>query len=379
MNKIAPYRYDIVGSFLRTPEIKEARADYEAGKITADQLEKAEDEGIEKLVASEKAAGLKAVTDGEYRRAFWHLDFLWGLAGVAKVKAEHFSVAFKGFQPKAETLRIVDKIDFPEDHPFVKHFKFLKKVAGVADAKQCIPSPSMLHLICCVRESNYQPIEIYKDNEQQLYDDIAAAYQKAVKVFYAAGCRYLQLDDTAWGEFCSKEKREAYAARGLDVDAIARKYVEVINKVIEAKPDDMTITMHICRGNFRSTWSSTGGYEPVAEILFGHCNVDGFFLEYDSDRAGGFEPLRYIGKQKVVLGLITSKTPELEDKTAIEARIREAAQYVPLEQLSISPQCGFASTEEGNLLTEEQEWCKIKLVKEISEEVWVSEEKRMRI
>ena len=370
MNKIAPYRYDIVGSFLRTPEIKEARADYEAGKITADQLEKAEDEGIEKLVASEKAAGLKAVTDGEYRRAFWHLDFLWGLAGVAKVKAEHFSVAFKGFQPKAETLRIVDKIDFPEDHPFVKHFKFLKKVAGDADAKQCIPSPSMLHLICCVRESNYQPIEIYKDNEQQLYDDIAAAYQKAVKVFYAAGCRYLQLDDTAWGEFCSKEKREAYAARGLDVDAIARKYVEVINKVIEAKPDDMTITMHICRGNFRSTWSSTGGYEPVAEILFGHCNVDGFFLEYDSDRAGGFEPLRYIGKQKVVLGLITSKTPELEDKAAIEARIREAAQYVPLEQLSISPQCGFASTEEGNLLTEEQEWAKIKLVKEISEEVW---------
>ena len=370
MSKMAPYRYDIVGSFLRTPEIKEARADYEAGKITADQLEKAEDANIEKLVASEKAAGLKAVTDGEYRRAFWHLDFLWGLTGVAKVKAEHFSVAFKGFQPKAETLRIVDKIDFPEDHPFVKHFKFLKKVAGDADAKQCIPSPSMLHLICCVRESNYQPIEIYKDNEQQLYDDIAAAYQKAVKVFYAAGCRYLQLDDTAWGEFCSKEKRESYAARGLDVDAIARKYVEVINKVIEAKPDDMTITMHICRGNFRSTWSSTGGYEPVAEILFGHCNVDGFFLEYDSDRAGGFEPLRYIGKQKVVLGLITSKTPELEDKTAIEARIREAAQYVPLEQLSISPQCGFASTEEGNLLTEEQEWAKIKLVKEISEEVW---------
>lgn len=370
MSKAAPYKYDIVGSFLRTPEIKEARAAYEAGKISADELEREEDANITKLVSAEKAAGLKAVTDGEYRRAFWHLDFLWGLEGVAKVKAEHFSVAFKGFQPKAETIKIVGKIDFPEDHPFIKHFKFLKSVAGDADAKQCIPSPSMLHLICCVREANYQPIAIYKDNEQQLFDDIAAAYQKAVKAFYAAGCRYLQLDDTAWGEFCSKEKREAYAARGLDVDAIARKYVEVINKVIEAKPDDMTITMHICRGNFRSTWSSTGGYEPVAEILFGHCHVDGFFLEYDSDRAGGFEPLRYIGKQKVVLGLITSKTPELEDKAAIIARIREASKYVPLEQLSISPQCGFASTEEGNLLTEEQEWAKVKLVKEISEGVW---------
>ena len=370
MSKTVPYKYDIVGSFLRTPEIKDARAAYEAGSLSAEQLEKAEDENITKLVAAEKAAGLKAVTDGEYRRAFWHLDFLWGLDGVAKVKAEHFSVAFKGFQPKSETLKIVGKIDFSENHPFLKHFKFLKSVAGDADAKQCIPSPSMLHLICCVREANYQPIDLYKDDEQKLYDDIAAAYQKAVKAFYAAGCRYLQLDDTAWGEFCSKEKREAYAARGLDVDAIARKYVEVINKVIEAKPDDMTITMHICRGNFRSTWSSTGGYEPVAEILFGHCNVDGFFLEYDSDRAGGFEPLRYIGKQKVVLGLITSKTPELEDKDAIIARIKEAAKYVPLEQLSLSPQCGFASTEEGNLLTEEQEWAKIKLVKEISEEVW---------
>ena len=370
MSKSAPYKYDIVGSFLRTPEIKEARAAYEAGNLSADELEKAEDANITRLVSAEKAAGLKAVTDGEYRRAFWHLDFLWGLEGVAKVKAEHFSVAFKGFQPKAETLKIVGKIDFPENHPFIRHFRFLKSVAGDADAKQCIPSPSMLHLICCVREPNYQPIAIYKDNEQQLFDDIAAAYQKAVKAFYAAGCRYLQLDDTAWGEFCSKEKRETYAARGLDVDAVARKYVEVINKIIEAKPDDMTITMHICRGNFRSTWSSTGGYEPVAEILFGHCNVDGFFLEYDSDRAGGFEPLRFIGKQKVVLGLITSKTPELEDKNAIIARIKEASKYVPLAQLSISPQCGFASTEEGNLLTEEQEWAKIKLVKEISEEVW---------
>ena len=243
----------------------------------------------------EENVGLKAVTDGEYRRAFWHMDFLWGLTGTQKVKAAHFSVAFKGFQPKAETVKIVDKLAFPEDHPFLKHYRFLQDIAAdVAQPKQCIPSPSMLHLICCVREPNYQPIERYKD-EQVLLDDLAAAYQKAVKAFYAAGCRYLQLDDTSWGEFCSAEKRKAYAERGIDVDEVGRKYVYVLNKVLEAKPTDMTITMHICRGNFRSTWSSSGGYEPVAEILFGHCNVDGFFLEYDSDRAGGFEPLRCIG------------------------------------------------------------------------------------
>ena len=236
---------------------------------------------------------MKAVTDGEYRRSFWHMDFLWGLTGTQKVKTEHFSVAFKGFQPKAETVRIVDKLDFPEDHPFLKHFRFLQSITAGDDVqpKQCIPSPSMLHLICCVREPNYQPIARYQD-EQVLLDDLAAAYQKAVKAFYAAGCRYLQLDDTSWGEFCSAQKRKAYADRGIDVDEVGRRYVNVLNKVLEAKPEDMTITMHICRGNFCSTWSSSGGYEPVAEILFGHCNVDGFFLEYDSDRAGGFEPLR---------------------------------------------------------------------------------------
>ena len=265
------------------------------------------------------------------------MDFLWGLTGTQKVKSEHFSVAFKGFQPKAETVKIVDKLDFPDDHPFLKHFAFLQSVASdLVQPKQCIPSPSMLHLICCVRSTDYQPIERYKD-EQVLLDDLAAAYQKAVKAFYAAGCRYLQLDDTSWGEFCSAEKRKAYAERGIDVDEVGRKYVYVLNKILEAKPEDMVITMHICRGNFRSTWSSTGGYEPVAEILFGHCNVDGFFLEYDSDRAGGFEPLRYIGKQKVVLGLVTSKDAKLENKEDVIARIREASKYVPLEQLALSP------------------------------------------
>ena len=370
MKNPAPFRYDIVGSFLRTAAIHDARAKFEAGEISAEELAAVEDTEIRDLVKKEERVGLKAVTDGEYRRSFWHLDFLWGLSGVQKIKSSHFSVAFKGFQPKAETIQIVDKLDFPADHPFIRHFKYLKSIAepGV-EPKQCIPSPSMLHLICCVREANYQPIARYQD-EQILLDDLAATYQKAIKAFYAAGCHYLQLDDTSWGEFCSAEKRQSYAERGIDVDELGRKYVYVLNKVLEAKPEDMTITMHICRGNFRSTWSASGGYEPVAEILFGHCNVDGFFLEYDSDRAGGFEPLRFIGKQKVVLGLVTSKEAELENQDDVIARIHEAAKYVPLEQLALSPQCGFASTEEGNLVTDDDQWKKLGLVKSIAEEVW---------
>ena len=368
-NTRAPYRYDIVGSFLRKQELKQARAQYAAGVITAEALKEVEDRCIRSLVEGEKAVGLKAVTDGEYRRAFWHLDFLWNLLGVEKVEVEHFSIAFQGHQPKSQTLKIVDQIDFPADHPFLNHFHFLKELAGDAAAKQCIPSPSMLHLICCVREEHYEPIARYKD-EDVLLNDIALAYQKAIRAFYDEGCRYLQLDDTSWGEFCTDEKRAAYAARGIGLDTVAKKYVRMINKALEAKPADMTITMHICRGNFRSTWFTSGGYEPVAETLFGGCNVDGFFLEYDSERAGGFEPLRFIKNQKVVLGLITSKNPELEDKAAVIARIHEAEQYVPLEQLSVSPQCGFASTEEGNLLTEEEQWAKLALVKEIAEEVW---------
>lgn len=364
-----PFRYDIVGSFLRKPELKEARAQYGAGTLSAEDLRQVEDDCIRVLVAEEKAAGLQAVTDGEYRRAFWHLDFLWNLLGVEQVEVAHFSIAFAGHQPKSQTLKIVDKIDFPENHPFLRDFRFLQSIAGDVTAKQCIPSPTMLHLICCVREEHYQPIERYLD-EDVLLEDIAVAYQKVIGAFYNAGCRYLQLDDTSWGEFCSAEKRQAYAARGIDLDVVAKKYVKLLNRVLEAKPDDMTVTMHICRGNFRSTWFTSGGYEPVAETLFGGCKVDGFFLEYDSERAGGFEPLRFIKEQKVVLGLITSKSPALEDKSKVIARIHDAEQYVPLQQLYLSPQCGFASTEEGNILTEEEQWAKISLVKEIAEEVW---------
>ena len=366
----APFRLDHVGSFLRPERLKEARAKFNDGEITVEELERVENEEIIALIEKEKELGLKSVTDGEFRRAFWHLDFLENLDGVELVEVDHFSVQFKDKDVKPKTLRIVGKVDFYENHPFVKHFKFLKEHAGDTPVKLTIPSPSMLHLITQVREKNYVPIERYKDNEALFYDDVVKAYRKALQCFYDLGCRNIQLDDTSWGEFCALDKREAYEARGFDLEKIARDYVDVLNRVIEWKPEDLVVNMHICRGNFRSTWFSSGGYEPVAKTLFGHCRVDGFFLEYDSDRAGDFTPLRYIKDQKVVLGLITSKSGDLEDKDEVIARIKEASQYVPLEQLCLSPQCGFSSTEEGNILTIEAQWDKLKLIDEIVHEVW---------
>ena len=366
----APFRLDHVGSFLRPERLKEARAKFNDGEITAEELERVENEEIIALIEKEKELGLKSVTDGEFRRAFWHLDFLENLDGVELVEVDHFSVQFKDKDVKPKTLRIVGKVDFSENHPFVKHFKFLKEHAGDTPVKLTIPSPSMLHLITQVREKNYVPIERYKDNEALFFDDVVEAYRKALQCFYDLGCRNIQLDDTSWGEFCALDKREAYEARGFDLEKIARDYVDVLNRVIEWKPEDLVVNMHICRGNFRSTWFSSGGYEPVAKTLFGHCRVDGFFLEYDSDRAGDFTPLRYIKDQKVVLGLITSKSGDLEDKVEVITRIKEASQYVPLEQLCLSPQCGFSSTEEGNILTIEAQWDKLKLIDEIVHEVW---------
>lgn len=365
----APFRYDIVGSFLRPDYLKKAREKYFNQEINEQELKEIEDKAILELVNKQKEVGLKAVTDGELRRRYWHLDFLASLKGIEEVKTKHWSVDFKGHQPKAANIKIVDKIDFDEHHPFLEHYNYLQSVAGDTLCKMTIPSPTMLHLMACVREKDYTPIDIYQD-ENQLFKDIALAYQKVIKAFYQRGCRYLQLDDTSWGEFCDISKRNAYMNRGLDIDVIQEKYVQLVNDALSVKPDDMVITMHICRGNFRSTWFSSGGYGPVAKTLFSNCQVDGFFLEYDSQRSGDFKPLKYIQKQKVVLGLITSKFPELEDKEMIKERIQEATRYVPLEQLCLSPQCGFSSTEEGNVLTDEDQWKKIKLIKDIAKEVW---------
>ncbi|KGQ25530.1 methionine synthase [Gallibacterium anatis CCM5995] len=366
----APFRFDIVGSFLRPEVLKQARHQCQCGDISCVDLKNVEDQEITKLVEHQKQVGLHAVTDGEFRRTFWHMDFLAALDGVEEVDAKKFSVQFKHHNVRPRTLKIVDRVGFSDSHPFVEHYRSLQKIAGDYPVKFTIPSPTMLHVICIAREAEYQPIELYKQNPQQLFADLAQAYRDAIAKFYELGCRNLQLDDTSWGELCSEEKRAAYTARGIDVDQLAKDYVNLINEAIKDKPEDMTITMHICRGNFRSTWFSSGGYEPVAETLFGHCKVDGFFLEYDSDRAGDFKPLRFIKDQQVVLGLVTSKSGELEDKDEIIARIKEAAQYVDINQLCLSPQCGFASTEEGNVLTEEQQWKKLEFIREISEEVW---------
>lgn len=366
-----PYRYDIVGSFLRPEQLKQARKDYKEGKITKDQLTQVENTCIDDLVKKEKEAGLKAVTDGEFRRAFWHMDFLQALNGVQYVDQENWSVEFKGDKPHGATLTFTDRISFPEDHPFLNHFKYLYKVADDYPTKLTIPSPSMLHLIACVRSyETYTPIDYYKDHEDHLFDDIVQTYKDAIKAFYNLGARYIQFDDTSWGEFCDQKKRDHYASLGIDVDEVAKHYVDVINRIIEDKPHDLLITMHICRGNFRSTWFSSGGYEKVAPILFANCHVDGFFLEYDNERSGDFKPLRYIKDQYVVLGLVTSKFAPLERKDDIKARIKEATEYVPLDHLCLSTQCGFSSTEEGNKITEHDQWKKIALVKELAEEVW---------
>ena len=367
---LPPFRADHVGSFLRTEKIFNARNLFAKNLISKDELTRIEDEEIAKLIAAQKAAGLKAVTDGEFRRAFWHLDFIVGLDGVTKVGAKEWSTHFEGTQPKAETAVITGKVGFSSTHPFLEHFKRIKALSGDSLVKFTIPSPSMLYQICVVRTQNYKAIDIYKDNDQALLDDIADAWTDAMLALYNEGCRYLQFDDTSWGEFCSDEKTALYSSYGRDLKWVQEKYVEVLNRILAKKPADLTVTMHICRGNFRSTWFSSGGYEPVAELLFGHCNLDGFFLEYDSDRAGDFKPLRFIKDQTVVLGLITSKFPELEDKALIKDRIKEASQYVPLERLCLSTQCGFSSTEEGNKLTHDEQWAKIRLVVEIANEIW---------
>lgn len=359
-----PFRADQVGSLLRPAAIKEARAKRVAGEISAAELAAVEDAAIRDVVAKQEAIGLRSVTDGEFRRAWWHFDFLAGLDGVELVHGER-AIQFAGVQTKADSIRVTGRVGF-SDHPMVEHFRFLKSVTKVVP-KMTIPSPSVLHF-----RGGRAAIsaEVYPDLDA-FYADTAAAYADAIRAFYAAGCRYLQFDDTVWAYLCSEKEREAARARGDDPEPLQKNYRDMINKALEAKPADMTITMHVCRGNFRSSWISEGGYEPVAETLLAGLGIDGYFLEYDTERAGGFEPLRFTPPNKtVVLGLVTSKFGTLEDKAAIEKRIEEATKYVPLEQLCLSPQCGFASTEEGNVLAEEEQWAKLRLIATIADEVW---------
>lgn len=362
----APFRADTVGSFLRPAAIKSAREQYAAGQIERSDLTRIEDEAIRDVVSKQIANGLQVVTDGEFRRAWWHFDFFGGLEGTELFEAEQ-GIQFNGVQTKAHGVRITGKLGF-SDHPMLQHFRFLQSVAGDAVAKMTIPSPSVLHFRGgrkVIDETVYPDLADY-------FDDLAATYKTAIRAFYDAGCRYLQLDDTVWAYLCSDDQKRQIRERGDDPEQLAQTYARVLNKALEDKPADLTVGLHVCRGNFRSTWISEGGYEPVAEILFGGVNVDAFFLEYDNERSGGFEPLRFIkpGHQKVVLGLITTKSGDLEDPAQVKARLHEAAQYVSLDQICLSPQCGFASTEEGNSLSEEQQWAKIRLVVDIASQVW---------
>ena len=357
------YRADQVGSLLRPERIKEARRQVESGEITKEDLKQIENEEIKRIVVRQKEAALEAVTDGEFRRAWWHFDFLENLTGVEGYWSGD-GIQFKNQQTKSRAIKVTGKLDF-EDHPFIEDFKFLQEQAGEHTAKVTIPSPSMLHFRGEVDPKAYPDEEVF-------FKDLASAYKKGIQKFYEAGCRYLQLDDTAWAYLCSDEQTEQLKEKGLNPDDLVEKYLETINEAVSGRPEDLKITMHICRGNFRSTWISSGGYEPVAAEIFGKLDIDGFFLEYDTERAGGFEPLRHVKRDDltIVLGLITSKHGALEDKEEVKKRIEEASKYVPLDQLALSPQCGFASTEEGNLLTEEEQWKKIEHVVSIAREVW---------
>jgi len=361
-----PFRADHVGSFLRPERLKEARARHEAGALGAAELNAIEDEEIRKLIARQEEVGLQLATDGEFRRAFWHFDFLGLLSGCELYNPGH-GIQFQGVQTKAVSLRVNGKLDFPDDHPMLDHFRFLQANTRLVP-KMCIPSPAVLHFRGG-RKAISQ--DIYPDLDA-FFADLAATYAKAITAFYDAGCRYLQFDDTIWAYLCSAEEMEKARARGDDPADLQAIYRDVINTALKARPADMTITTHVCRGNFRSTWVSSGGYEPVAETLLAHTDYDGYFLEYDSERAGGFEPLRFLpkGDKVVVVGVVTSKTGQLENPADVKRRLDEAAKFISREQMALSPQCGFASTEEGNVLAEDEQWAKMKMVVEIAREVW---------
>lgn len=365
-----PFRADVVGSFLRPDSVHHARRDRAAGTISAAELTSVEDAAITDLLQHEADAGLRLATDGEFRRSWWHYDFFDGLDGVRLAAADH-GLDFAGVSTKNEVLRVEDKIAFPSDHPMLQHFRFLRDhVPDGVEPKFSIPSPTVLHFRL---EADAVVTDAYdRVDHDSLFDDLAATYRSAVRAFYDEGLRYLQFDDTAWAYLCSDVELDKAAARGIAVEGLGERYAALINASLADKPDDLVVTTHVCRGNFRSSWISSGGYEPVAEHLLGGTDYDGYFLEYDTDRAGDFAPLRHLpqGDKTVVLGLLTSKDGAPEDPKTVRDRIEEATTFAPLEQLALSTQCGFASTEDGNELTEAQQWAKVRAVVDIAQDVW---------
>jgi methionine synthase II (cobalamin-independent) len=360
-----PFRADHVGSLLRPPELKEARTQRERGELSNEDLRAVEDREIENAIRKQESVGLKSVTDGEFRRAFWNYDFLGALPGVEAYLGDR-KIRFQGVNPKPMMLRLTGKLGAFDSHPMIEHFRFLKERTW-ATAKMTIPSPSSLHF----RYGRDAVPEAIYPSMDDFYRDLGQTYAKAIRAFYEAGCRYLQLDEVNFAYLCDPALRAQVAARGDDPEQLPQVYADLINAAISGAPADMAVTMHLCRGNFRSTFVASGGYEPVAEILFNAIKVRGYFMEYDTERAGGFEPLRFVPKDKmVVLGLVTSKSGALEGKDEIRRRIDEAAKFIDPAQLCLSPQCGFASTEEGNVLTEDEQWAKLAMIVEIARDVW---------
>ena len=369
-NLKTPFRYDFVGSFLRPERLKEARRAFDNGDIGYDELKKVEDETITELVSKLKELGYHVITDGEFRRATWYLDFMWALDGVGH-KPTKTGLPFHGEDALVDDTYLVGKLKLSGEHPFVDHFRFVKQFEDENTvAKQTIPSPAQF-LAQFLFPFNLESTFAQYESEEAFIDDVVEVYNEFVRQLYDAGCRNLQLDDCTWGMFTNKSGSILFGTTKEGTVEVQKKYKDVNNRVIDAAPDNLVVTTHVCRGNYHSTYISSGPYDAVADVLLGEENVSAFFLEFDDERSGGFEPLAKVPEdKKVVLGLVTTKRPELEDKAVLHARIKEASKYVPLERLYLSPQCGFASCEIGNKLTEEEQWAKLRLVKEVAEEVW---------
>ena len=369
-NLYIPFHYDYVGSFLRPENLKKARRQFDEGKITYAQLKEVEDQAITDLIKKIKSLGYHVITDGEFRRATWHLDFMWGLDGVGHVPTKT-GLPFHGEAAMIDDTYLVGKIGLSKEHPFVEHFRFVKQFEDENTvAKQTLPAPAQV-LAQFTMPFNREATEKYYDNDAELIDDLVAVYKKVIDDLYEAGCRNVQLDDCTWGMLADKTAPFSYGTTVEGLKEIQQTYKDINNRVIANAPEGVTVATHVCRGNFHSTYASSGAYDAVAEVLFGEENAAGYYLEFDDERSGGFAPLAKVsGNKKIVLGLVTTKSSVLEGKKAIIERIHEAEKYVPLDRLYLSPQCGFASCEIGNKLTEEQQWEKLKLVKEIAEEVW---------
>lgn len=364
-----PFRYDFVGSFLRPQALKDAKEALDNGKLSQEDYDHIVDEEVVKVVKKQKELGYHVITDGEFRRTFWHLDFMWGFEGVEHKNTGN-GVRFNGELAVLDDTYLVGKIK-AKAHPFVEYFKFLKQFEDENTvAKYTIPAPAQTFQQMIV-PANFETTRKFYATNEELIHDIGVAYQDVIKQFYDAGCRNLQLDDCTWGAIVGDAAKQRYESLGLDLEEVKAELLAVNNLALENKPEDMVITSHICRGNYHSTFFAKGPYNSVADYVFAKENVDALYLEYDDERSGGFAPLAKVSEdKKVVLGLITTKTPELEDKETVIKRIHEAAKFIPLDRLYLSPQCGFASCAIGNKLTEEQQWAKLKLVKEIAEEVW---------